>query len=94
MVFAMLGVNKVAGWEESRLTVTTDALLQFPDLVHGWVLATGAQKVAEVVEGDTAVSALVEEGESLLVVGRSLCIEIRRGGHDCDMGVGLQCGRQ
>lgn len=51
------------------LTVTTDALLQVPDLGHGRVLATGAQKVAEVVEGDTAVAALVEQRESLLVVG-------------------------
>lgn len=64
-----LYVNK-GGWGRSpRLTVTTDALLQVPDLGHGRVLATGAQEVAEVVEGDTAVAALVEQRESLLVVG-------------------------
>lgn len=79
----------MAGEREQRLTVTTNALLQLPDLGHGWVLATGAQEVAEVVEGDTAVAALVEQRESLLVVGRSLCIVIRRGGHGC--GAGFDC---
>lgn len=55
--------------EEPRLTVAADALLQVPDLGHGRVLATGAQEIAEVVEGDTAIAALVEQRESLLVVG-------------------------
>lgn len=53
----------------ARLTVTADALLQVLDLGHGGVLATGAQEVAEVVESDTAIAALVEQRESLLVVG-------------------------
>ena len=72
-----LDVNK-GGWGRSpRLTVTTDALLQVPDLGHGRVLATGAQKIAEVVEGDTAITALVEQRESLLVVCRGLSIVVR-----------------
>lgn len=62
--------QRVAGGQlEPRLTVTADALLQVLDLGHGRVLAAGAQEVAEIVESNTAVAALVEQRESLLVVG-------------------------
>lgn len=57
---------------KSSLTVTAHALFQLLDLSQGRVLAAGTQKVAELVEGNTAGAADVEEGESLLVVGRSL----------------------
>lgn len=51
------------------LTVAAHLALKILDLGQGGVLATGAQEVAQVGEGDTAVAALVEEGEGLLEVG-------------------------
>ena len=52
-----------------RLTVSADALLKVTDLGEGGVLAACSEKVAQVGECDTAVAALVEEGEGLLEVG-------------------------
>lgn len=64
---------------EQALTVTAHTLLQIPYLGHGWVLATGAQEIAEAIEHDTSSAALVEEREGLLVVGRSLrVVRVRR----------------
>lgn len=51
-----------------RRTITTDRSLQVTDLSERRVLAARAQEVAERVEGDTAVAALVEEGEGFFVV--------------------------
>jgi hypothetical protein len=67
---------------ESVLTFTTDILLEVLDLSEGRVLTASAQQITEAVNSDTAVSALVEQSESLLVVGRSLRIELVRR-HDC-----------
>jgi hypothetical protein len=72
-------LNRITG---SVLTFTTDILLEVLDLSEGRVLTAGAQQITEAVNSDTAVSALVEQGESLLVVGRSLRIELVRR-HDC-----------
>lgn len=55
-----------------RLTVTTSLLLEVPDLGHGRVLAAGAEEVAELVERNAAIAALVEELEGFPVVGRGL----------------------
>ena len=51
------------------LTVSANALLKVADLGEGGVLAACAQEVAQGVDLDTAVTALVEEGEGLLEVG-------------------------
>jgi hypothetical protein len=51
-----------------QLTVSADALLKVADLGEGRVLAACAQEVAQGVDLDTAVTALVEESECLLVV--------------------------
>lgn len=51
-----------------QLTVSTNALLKIADLGEGRVLAACAQEVAQGVDLDTAVTALVEESKSLLVV--------------------------
>jgi hypothetical protein len=59
-------------------TLATDALLKVVDLSQGWVLAAGAEKIAELVEDDTADAARVEERESLLVVRRSLSVAVVR----------------
>lgn len=72
-------LNRIAG---SKLTFTTDILLEVLDLSEGGVLAAGAQQITKAVNSDTAISALVEQSESLLVVGRSLRIELVRR-HDC-----------
>lgn len=69
--------------QSALLTVTTHALLQIANLSHCWVLAASAQQIAEVVELDTAIAALVEQRESLLVVGRSLSVVLIRS-HDYD----------
>ena len=50
------------------LTVSANALLKVADLGEGGVLAACAQEVAQGVDLDTAVTALVEESECLLVV--------------------------
>jgi hypothetical protein len=52
----------------TRLTVSANALLKVADLGEGRVLTACAQEVAQGVDLDTAVTALVEESESLLVV--------------------------
>ena len=51
-----------------KLTVSANALLKVADLGEGGVLAACAQEVAQGVDLDTTVTALVEESESLLVV--------------------------
>lgn len=51
-----------------ELTVAANALLEVADLGEGRVLAACAQEVAQGVDLDTAVAALVEESECLLVV--------------------------
>ena len=51
-----------------RLTVSANALLEVTDLSEGGVLAACAQEVAQRLDLNTAVTALVEESESLLVV--------------------------
>ena len=60
------------------LTVTTNVLLELADLGERGVLAASAEQVTQAVEGNTAVTALVEQGERLLVVGRSLTVELVR----------------
>ena len=50
-------------------TITTNTLLQIPNLRQSGILAAGAQQVAEGVEGDAAVAAFVEEGEGFFEVG-------------------------
>jgi len=60
------------------LTVAADRLLQLADLGQCGVLPAGAQKIAETVESNTSVSVLVEERESLFVVGRSLVFKCVR----------------
>lgn len=64
------------------LTVTADTLLQIANLSHCWVLTASTQQVAEVVELDPAIAALVEQRESLFVVGRSLSVILIS--HGCD----------
>ncbi|KAI6757561.1 hypothetical protein HG531_003386 [Fusarium graminearum] len=66
----------------SLLTFATNVLLEVLNLGKSRVLATGAQKITEAVNSDTAVSALVEQGKSLLVVGRSLRFKLVVR-HDC-----------
>ena len=51
-----------------RLTVSANALFEVVDLSEGGVLTAGAEEVAQRVDLNTAVAALVEEGECLLVV--------------------------
>jgi hypothetical protein len=65
------------GSTRAELTVTTDILLQIRQLGQGRVLSAGPEKVAEAIERDATVAALVEQAESLLVVGRSLIV-VRR----------------
>lgn len=65
------------GVRPSTLTVTTNALLQIANLGHGRVLTACAQQVAKVVELNTAITALVEQRERLLVVGRGLVVRVR-----------------
>jgi hypothetical protein len=60
-----------------KLTLCANVLLEVLDLRKRGVLAARAQQVAEVVQGDTAVAALVVQGESLLVVGRRLVVLVR-----------------
>lgn len=50
------------------LTVAAHLSLEVLDLCQGGVLAACSQEVAQVAECDTAVAALVEEGEGLLEV--------------------------
>lgn len=52
----------------SRLTVSANALLEVADLSEGGVLAACAKEVAQRLDLNTAVTALVKEGECLLVV--------------------------
>lgn len=61
-------------WWREQLTVTAYTLLQIPNLGDGRVLSTCAEEVAEAIELNTAIAALVEERKGLLVVGRSLGI--------------------
>lgn len=63
------------------LTFASDALLKVLDLGNGRVLAAGAEKITQGVGGAAAVAALVEQGESLLVVGGRLRIKLVRS-HD------------
>lgn len=63
------------------LTVAANILLEILDLGEGWVLAASAKQITEAVECDTAVATLVEQGKSLLVVGRSLSVKVVRS-HD------------
>lgn len=79
---AALHPNNSSGIAGGLLTVTSDILLEVLDLGEGGVLAAGAEQVAEAFEGDTAVATLVEQGESLLVVGRSLGVNVVRS-HGC-----------
>ena len=51
------------------LTVAAHLALEVLDLCEGRVLAACSEEVAQVGECDTAVAALVEEGEGLLEVG-------------------------
>ena len=51
------------------LTVAAHLALEVLDLCEGGVLAACSEEVAQVGECDTAVAALVEEGEGLLEVG-------------------------
>lgn len=50
------------------LTVAAHLALKVLDLCEGGVLAACSEEVAQVAECDTAVAALVEEGEGLLEV--------------------------
>lgn len=59
---------------EGFLTVTTDALLKVSDLRESRVLATCSEEVAQLVERDASVAALVEERERFFVVGRGLVL--------------------
>lgn len=67
-----LARNAFAGYvvwtKEGLHTITTDRSLQITDFSERRVLATRAQEVAERVKSDTAVAALVEEGEGFFVV--------------------------
>jgi hypothetical protein len=63
------------------LTISSDTLLKVLDLRKRGVLAAGTEEVTEAVNSNTAVTALVEQGESLLVVGRSLIFLVVRS-HD------------
>lgn len=51
------------------LTVAAHLALKVLDLCKGRVLAACSEEIAQVGKGDTAVAALVEEGEGLLEVG-------------------------
>jgi len=53
-------------------TVTTDAFLKVSYFGECWILAACAEKIAEGFKGYTASTALVEQGERLLVVGACL----------------------
>lgn len=55
-----------------RRTISTDTLFQICNLRERWILATGAEKVTEGLEGDTTVASLVEQRKRFLVVGRGL----------------------
>jgi len=58
-----------------QLTITAHLPLQLLDLCQRRVLPTRPQQVAQVVQRDAAVAALVEEGEGLLEVGAlRLCV--------------------
>lgn len=72
-----------------RLTVSANALLKVADLSEGGVLAACAKEVAQGLELNTAVTALVEESESLLVVccvGLIHCLSL-------DLYATLRCSR-
>lgn len=62
----------------ARLTIGAKALLEVLDLSLRRVLAAGTEQIAKGVEAAAAVAALVEERESLLVVGRSLGVKLVR----------------
>jgi hypothetical protein len=53
----------------SLLTVTAHLGLKVLDLRESGILAACSEEIAQVGKGDTAVAALVEEGEGLLEVG-------------------------
>jgi len=57
------------------LTVAAHLALKVLDLREGRVLTACSEEIAQVGECDTAVAALVEEGEGLLEVG-ALCLLI------------------
>lgn len=60
------------------LTVASHVLLQVADLRQGRVLTASAQQVAEAVERNASVTALIEQRKRLLVVGGSLRVEVVR----------------
>jgi len=60
-----------------RRTITGDIFFEIPDLGERRILPAGAEEIAQTVQGDTAVASLVEQAESLLVVGRSLVVLVR-----------------
>lgn len=60
-----------------EVEVTANALLQIANLGHSRVLTACAQQIAEVVELDTAIAALIKQRECLLVVGRGLVVRVR-----------------
>jgi hypothetical protein len=53
---------------QTRLTVSANALLEVANLSESGVLAASAQEVAQRVDLNTSVAALVEQSECLLVV--------------------------
>lgn len=72
-----------------KLTLAADILLEVLDLGERGVLAAGAKEVAQIGEDDATVAALVVQGESLLVVGRRLGVELVRR-HDCQISSALR----
>jgi len=59
-------------------TLAANVLLKVADLREGGILTAGAEEITKAVDGDTTSASLVEQGEGLLVVGRSLRIELVR----------------
>ena len=58
--------------ESWKPTVAAHALFQLFDFRQGRVLSACSQKVAKGLQGNATVAAFIEQGKSLLVVGRSL----------------------
>lgn len=56
------------GIGRGQRTITTGLFLEVCDLSERWVLAAGAEEVAQGVDGDASGAALVEEGEGFFVV--------------------------
>lgn len=55
-------------------TVAADGLFQVADFSQGGILAASAQEIAQRVQGDSAVAALVEERECFFVVCGGLVV--------------------